>query len=352
MRSTKVHADVFEAGSRLSLVVRAGAGYDSIDIAAASRNAVFVANCPGKNALAVAELAWALILACDRRIPEQTAQLQAGAWDKRGFAKAPGLYGRTLGIVGLGRIGLAVAERGRAFGMKVVAWSRSLTPERAEELDLIYCASPLDVAARADVISLHVASNPATRHLVDAGFCAALKPGATLINTTRGAVVDETALLDAVRTKGIRAGLDVYADEPSGGDKTFRNELLNETNVVGTHHVGASTDQAQEAIATETIRIIDAYATTGEVNNCVNRAALSPGKNLLTVRHVNQAGVLAHTFRVLSEAGLNVEEMENIIFDGALAACARIQIDGAPEPAHLTEIRRNENVLSVALTLM
>jgi D-3-phosphoglycerate dehydrogenase len=347
VRSTKVHAPVFDAGQRLSLVIRAGAGYDTIDVAAASDRAVFVANCPGKNSVAVAELAWALILACDRRLPEQTAALQRGEWNKKGFAKARGLHGRTLGVVGLGRIGHAVAERGRAFGMPVVAWSRSLTPERAEAMGYEYCATPLDVARRADVISLHVASKPETKHLVNAEFCSALRPGTILINTTRGAVVDEAALLKAVRDEGVRVGLDVYASEPAAGDKSFSNPLLEEPNVVGTHHVGASTDQAQQAIAGETVRILTAYADTGTVPNCVNRAARSAATCLLTVRHLNRAGVLAHVFGVLST--LNVEEMENIIFAGAGGACARIQLDAAPSAEQLDAIRQNQSILTVSV---
>jgi D-3-phosphoglycerate dehydrogenase len=350
VRSTKVPAPVFEAAGKLSLVIRAGAGYDTIDVAAASAHGVFVANCPGKNSVAVAELAWGLILSCDRRIPDQTADLRAGAWDKKGYAKAAGLYGRTLGIVGLGRIGEAVAERGRAFGMRVVGWSRSLTPERAEALGIEFCATPLDVARDADVISLHVASNADTKELVNEKFCEALKPGAILVNTTRGAVIKEAALTAAIRDKGVRAGLDVYKGEPAAGDKSFTNPIVKEAGVYGTHHVGASTDQAQEAIAGEAVRILEVYATNGEVPNCVNRAASSPATHLLTVRHLNRAGVLAHVFGVLSHASINVEEMENIIYEGAEAACARIQLDSAPTPPQLEEIRHNEHILSIDLT--
>ena len=346
VRSTKVNAAALDAGIRLSLIIRAGAGYDTIDVAGASDRAIFIANCPGKNALAVAELAWALILACDRRIPDQTAALRRGEWDKKGFAKARGLHGRTLGIVGLGRIGHAVADRGKAFGMNVVAWSRSLTPEEAEEQGYGYCASPLDVAKQADVVSVHVASKPETKHLIDAAFCGALAPDSILINTTRGAVVDEAAVLAAVKEKGLRVGLDVYETEPAAGDKAFTNALLDEPMVVGTHHVGASTDQAQQAIATETVRILTTYAATGEVPNCVNRAAQSPATYLLTVRHLNKAGVLAHVLDVLSTTSINVEEMENIIFAGSKAACARIQLDAAPNASQLAQIRSHESVLS------
>ncbi|MEO1130392.1 MAG: NAD(P)-dependent oxidoreductase, partial [Planctomycetota bacterium] len=238
VRSTKVPAPVFERAGRLSLIVRAGAGYDTIDVAAASSHGIFVANCPGKNSVAVAELAWGLILACDRRIPDQCAELRDGTWNKKLYGKARGIYGRTLGVIGLGRIGEEVVRRAHAFGMPVVAWSRSLTDARASELGVRRVASPIDVAREADVVSLHVAATPETKHLVDAAFCEALKPGAYLINTTRGSVVDEAALLDAVRTKNVRAGLDVFATEPGSGDSTSDIEIAREPMVFGTHHVG------------------------------------------------------------------------------------------------------------------
>jgi D-3-phosphoglycerate dehydrogenase len=350
VRSTKVLPAAIEAAHRLSVIVRAGAGYDTIDVAAASSRGIFVANCPGMNAVAVAELAWALILACDRRVPDQCADIRAGAWKKGEYAKkAAGLYGRTLGIVGLGRIGREVAQRGKAFGMKVVAWSNSLTEDHAHELGLGYCSNLINLAKLADVVSVHVAATPATKGLIGDKFCAALKPGAYVVNTSRGSVVDEAALTAAIREKGVRAGLDVYADEPGSSAGEFHGAIIQEPGVYGTHHVGASTDQAQQAIAAEVVRIIESYARTGAVPNCVNRAVATSATNLLTVRHLNRPGVLAHVFYTLGQAGINVEEMENIIYDGALAACARIQLAKTPKPEHLSAIRANDDVLSVEL---
>ena len=350
VRSTKVTRDALGRASKLSLVLRAGAGYDTIDVAAASARGVSVANCPGRNSIAVAELAWALILSCDRRVPDQTIDLRNGSWNKKTYSKARGLCGRTLGVLGLGQIGLEVARRGKAFGMKTVAWSRSLTKERAGELGVGFAGSPLDVAERADVISVNVAANDDTRHLIDERFCRAMKPGAYLINTSRGSVVDEDALRTAIREKGVRAGLDVYASEPGGGTGEFSDPIVKEPGVYGTHHIGASTDQAQEAIAGEAVRIVASYMHTGDVPNCVNRAALTPAKILLSVRHLNRPGVLAHVFLTLGEAGINVEEMENIIFEGAEAACARIQLDDMPSDEHLSTIRENGKILSVTLS--
>ncbi|MBD0325365.1 MAG: hydroxyacid dehydrogenase, partial [Pyrinomonadaceae bacterium] len=167
VRSTKVNEAMLEAGA-LKLVVRAGAGYNTIDVAAASRRGIYVSNCPGKNSIAVAELAFALMLALDRRIADNVISLRRGEWNKKEFSKARGLYGRTLGLIGVGQIGQEMIPRARAFGMPIVAWSRSLTRERAEALGLEYKESPQEVARTADVVSVHLALKPETRSLIGA----------------------------------------------------------------------------------------------------------------------------------------------------------------------------------------
>jgi D-3-phosphoglycerate dehydrogenase / 2-oxoglutarate reductase len=290
------------------------------------------------------------LLSCDRRIPDQTAQLRQGKWNKGEFSKGRGLYGRTLGIVGLGQIGREVAARAQAFGMKVVAWSRSLTHEDADRLGIAYAETPLEVARLADAVTINVAANAETRNMVNAEFLTAMKPGAYLINTSRGSVVDEAALEVAVREKGIRAGLDVYQNEPAGSTGGFSNPIVQSPGVYGTHHVGASTDQAQVAIAHEVIRIVQSFKATGEVPNVVNRLAKSSATHVLTIRHRNRPGVLAHVFGVLAGAAINVEEVENIIYHGAHATLARIHLDGQPEPAALDRIRGgNPDIISAEL---
>lgn len=349
VRSTKVQHGAIERGKGLNLIIRAGAGFDTIDVQAASDRGIFVANCPGRNSVAVAELTWALILCCDRRVPDQTADLRRGIWNKKEYANAAGLYGKTLGIVGLGQIGREVAKRGKAFGMNVVAWSRSLTEETSQELGIGYASKLINLAKMADVISVNIAATAETKHLIGEQFCQAMRERAYLINTSRGSVVDQAALTKAIREKGVRAGLDVFADEPGSGTGEFVDEIVNVPGVYGTHHVGASTQQAQEAIAAETVRIVTCYLKTGEVPNCVNRAAQTTATILLTVRHLNKPGVLAHVFYTLGQAGINVEEMENIIYDGANAACARIQLDDMPNDEHMQTIGNNESVLSIDL---
>lgn len=350
VRSTRVQEAAIKAGRSLSLIVRAGAGYDSIDIASASAQGISVANCPGMNALAVAELAWGLILSCDRRIPDQTRDLRDGVWNKKEYAKASGLHGRTLGVVGLGRIGQAVAERGRAFGMNVISWSRSLTPETADENAVGYCEELTNLARMSDVISINVAANKDTAHLIDERFCDAMRPGTILVNTSRGSVIDEAALIRAIREKKVRAGLDVFAEEPSANAPEFKDPIVKEEGVYGSHHIGASTSQAQEAIANETVRIIKTWVATGQVPNCVNLASRTAASEMISIRHLNKPGVLAHVFEVLGRCGVNVEEMENVIYDEAVAACARIQIGGTLKDTDLAAIDDNKNIISITRT--
>jgi D-3-phosphoglycerate dehydrogenase len=351
VRSTRVSAPALNAGTSLTLVIRAGAGIDTIDVTTASARGIFVSNCPGKNSIAVAELVMGLLLACDRRIPDQAADLRQGKWNKAEYSKARGLYGRRLGIVGLGQIGKEVAVRARAFGMRVLGWSRTLTHEEAERLGIVYAQSPLEIARICDAVTINVAANADTRHLVNAEFLAAMRPGAYLINTSRGSVVDEAALRQAVAEKRIRAGLDVFQNEPAGGTGEFAAAILQEAGVYGTHHVGASTDQAQVAIAHEVIRIVQAFQATGEVPNVVNRLARSSASHVLAIRHRNRPGVLAHVFAVLASAEINVEEVENIIYHGAQATLARIHLDGEPGNGAMERIKSgNADIISVELS--
>jgi D-3-phosphoglycerate dehydrogenase len=353
VRSTKVTAAEIERASGLALIVRAGAGVNTIDLAAASARAVAVSNCPGKNAIAVAELAWGLLLALDRRLVEQAVDLRAGLWNKAEYGKARGLAGRTLGVIGLGAIGLEVVTRAQAFGMNVVAWSRSLDDDRAERLGVSRADSIHALAAASDAVTVHCALTKETKGVLDAKFFEAMKPGAFFVNTSRGEVVDAAALRKAITERGIRAGLDVFEREPAGGTGAFEDDVVKLPGVVGTHHVGASTDQAQSAIAAETVRIVAAFAASGEVPNAVNLASRTPATHLLTVRHRDRVGVLAHVFGVLKAAGINVQQTENVVFAGAEAACARIQVDQWPGPDVLDEIRSGcPDVLSVSLTAL
>lgn len=349
VRSTRVTRAMLETG-RLSLVVRAGAGYNTIDVDTASERGISVANCPGKNSIAVAELAFGLILALDRRIPENTADLKRGVWNKKEYSKAKGLFGRTLGLIGLGGIGCAMCPRAHAFGMHVVGWSRSLTDGKARSLGIERRESIFQVAAASDVVSVHVALKPDTTKLIGEDFFAAMRPGALFVNTSRAEVVDQAALERAVRGKGIRAGLDVFAGEPTGGSGVVEDPIFQLPGVIGTHHIGASTEQAQEAIASETVRIVREFQETGRAPNVVNLAKKSPATHLMVVRHYDRVGVLAEIFVRIKAAGINVQETENVVFDGAKAAVARIHLNQAPSEEVLADIRSStSDILEVTL---
>jgi D-3-phosphoglycerate dehydrogenase len=283
------------------------------------------------------------------------ADLRAGAWNKKEYSTARGLYGQTLGLLGAGNIAREMIRRAAGFGMRVVLWSRRMNGEnrpmtdtearelgvedamRAVTIDL--APTPADVAARADVLSVHVALGSETKGLVGQAVLDRLKSGASFVNTARAEVVDQAALAAAIRHKGIRAGIDVFDNEPAAGSGAFQDELAKLPNVYGTHHIGASTDQAQEAIAAETVRIVRSYAETGKVPNVVNLAKRTPATHMLVVRHRDRPGVLAHVFEHLRTGNLNVQETENIVFEGAEAAVARINLAGAPSTELCERIR-------------
>lgn len=349
VRSTKVPEPAIAASPSLELIVRAGAGYDNIDVQAASARGVFVSNCPGKNAAAVAELTIGLLLALDRTIPDNVIEARNGRWEKGRFSKASGLKGRTLGVIGLGGIGTLVVKLGLSLNMRVVAWSRSLTDERAAELGIERREDPLAVAAASDYVTLHVAATPDTKQLAGREFFERMKEGAGFINTTRGSVVDEAALRWAVENRGIRAALDVVENEPAGKSGDFSHPLAQVEGVYITHHIGASTQQAQDETAIEAARIVNVYNETGRVENCVNLADQSPATMLLAVRHLDRVGVLASVLDEIRKADWNVQEMENLVFAGAQAACARIQVDGREDQSVVDRIRDLDNILAVSL---
>ncbi|NCC52669.1 MAG: hypothetical protein EOM20_15825 [Spartobacteria bacterium] len=348
VRSTKVTAATIDAATDLSLIIRAGAGVNTIDLKEACRRGIHVANCPGKNTDAVAELAIGHLIAADRGIVDATCEMREGTWCKKKYGKGRGLKGRTLGIVGLGSIGKAVARRAQGLDMKVIAWSRSLTPEIAERLNIGFCADAMMVAEQADAVSVHLASKPDTKHFIGQDFLAKMKDGAILVNAARGEVVDTAALKQAIADKGLKVGLDVYEDEPGASDKVFNDPELAGL-VSATPHIGASTDQASEAIAEESVRIVQTYLETGKPVNGVNVQAKTHAVINLVVRHYNRVGVLAGVLVELRNEGINIEEMENMIFEGGEAACCTLKLDDTPSEALIRKICENENVISALL---
>ena len=279
VRSTKVTAATIDAGDHLGLVVRAGSGTNTIDCRAATAAGVVVANVPGANAVAVAELTLGLILALDRHIPDQVVAARGGMWDKKGFGRAKGLHGSGLGIVGFGAIGQAVAQRAAAFGMSLCVLDRAHRSAAAgamiERYSIGSAPSLVDLARTVDVLSVHVPAGAANAGLISDEVIRALPDGALLINTSRADVVDHDALLEALDSGRIRAGLDVFPDEPGAASSSqWTSRLAAHPGVVATHHIGASTGQAQLAVAHGVVDVVASHES-GQTLNVVNPDALS-----------------------------------------------------------------------------
>jgi D-3-phosphoglycerate dehydrogenase len=347
VRSTKVTRAAIEGGPHLALVIRAGAGVNTIDLAAASERGVFVANCPGKNAIAVAELTMGLLLAVDRSLPDAVAEMRQGRWNKKRFGKARGLFGRRLGLIGFGAIAQEVARRAVAFGLRVSAYARTLDDETAATHDVTRAPSLDALLAESDIVSVHVPYGQATHHLLDAAALAKMKPGAVLIHTARGGVVDDAALADAVARGHLRAALDVFEDEPKPAEAPFHSALRTVDGVYATPHIGASTEQAEAAIADETVRIIHDYRDRGVVHHAVNVVTDRPARWTIVVRHLDRVGVLAGVLGALREDQLNVQEMQNTVFSGNQAASATITLEREPSRAMLDALRAQADILAV-----
>jgi len=246
--ATKVTRRLLDAAPQLRWVARAGAGLDNIDTAAASERGIGVLNVPGANAVAVAELVFGLLLALFRRIPEADAAMRRGGFDK---IQGRELRGKTLAIVGLGKIGGAVARRARGFEMEVIGFDPVVSAAQARELG-VEAVTFEDLFPRADILTLHAPMLPETKGMVGAAQIARMPRGSVLVNAARGALVDEVALVEALRSGALSgAALDVYAEEPPKG-----SPLLSMPNVVLTPHIGAATVEAQEAVGEEIVRML------------------------------------------------------------------------------------------------
>jgi D-3-phosphoglycerate dehydrogenase len=356
VRSTEVTSAAIDNAKELNLIVRAGASFSTIDVRAASKRGIYVANCPGKNASAVAELVFGLILALDRRIVDAALSLRSGKWERQEYSKAEGIHGKVLGVAGVGAIGREVVTRARTFGLHVVAWSRSLTPSRATELGIGHAASIEELASRSQILTLHLASTDRTRGIVDRRVLGLLPERATLINTARFDLVDHGALLEAAERRGLRVGLDVYPDEPKGS-RTFPNPGIFRSYpsgglVYGTPHIAAATDEAQLSIATETVRIIRSFLLEAMVPNVVNVSSSAAARFHLVIRMMDKVGTFANVLSVLKRHGINVEEVTNTVFEGGVAACAKLRLLSRPTEACLAEIKAFSEVLHVDLVTL
>jgi D-3-phosphoglycerate dehydrogenase len=296
------------------------------------------------------------MVALDRRIPDAVASLRAGRWERKEYSKAEGLHGKTLGIAGVGAIGREVAHRARCFGLNPIAWSRSLSAARAADLGVGHAASLEELAARSSILTLHLALTDKTHHIVNRRLLGLLPERATLINTARADLVDSAALLEAAERRGIRVGLDVYPDEPRatggfGGSDMFRS-FPSGGLIYGTPHIAAATDQAQLAIASETVRVVRSFLLEAKVPNVVNVSSSSAARFQLVIRMMDKVGTFAHVLAVLKRHGINVEEVTNTVFEGGVAACAKLRLLLRPTEACLAEIRAFDEVLHVDLVTL
>jgi D-3-phosphoglycerate dehydrogenase / 2-oxoglutarate reductase len=328
VRSTKVTADMLASAPALEFIIRAGAGVDTIDIAAASRSGVFVANCPGKNSIAVAELTMAHILSVDRRLPENYSLLKQGRWNKGAFAECTGIKGRTLGIIGLGAIGREVAVRAQSFGLSLVGTDPFVTAQEAHSFGVTFLPSALDVARASDIITFHIPATPETKGIINSAFISQCRESVVIVNTSRGELANDAELLHELSQRpGLWYACDVYHGEPAAKEADFVNALAQHPRVYGSHHIGASTKQAEAAIGAEALRMILQYARTRTVDqkNLVNLQNRSQARQTVVLKHHGAA--LAGLFAKLADCGCRVQEVENKAFKDGAAFIATVHLD-------------------------
>src|SRR6266704_3549578 len=323
--ATQVTDELLSHAHRLRVIGRAGVGVDNIDLEAATQRGILVMNTPGGNAPSVAEHALALMLSMARSIPQLNASMHAGKWEKSGAAGAE-LRGKTLGLIGLGRVGAEVARRARALEMRVLAYDPYVSTERAAEwgAELVPLA---ELLAQADYVSLHTSLSSATERMINAETLRQMKPGARLVNAARGELVDEAALAEALRSKHLAgAALDVFAEEPP------RNSpLLQMSNVIATPHVGGSTAEAQEEVGVQIAQQVREYLQDGTLRNSVNLPPIPP-----------------ELYRRLRPYLDLAERMASLVAQAAPFPARRLRIACAGEPAELgTRVLRSAALAGV-----
>jgi len=324
VRSKKVNAAAIDAAKSLGCIIRAGAGYNTIDYVHAAEKGIFVCNTPGMNNDAVAELAFGHILACDRCITTNTQHLRNAEWRKALFLKCEGLRHRKLGIIGRGNIAKSVCRIAKGFEMDIIMYSPHLTPAEAKEMGVEYAASINDVAAVSDAVTVHIAYNKNENfHLFGADFFSHMKNGAIFVNTSRGEVVDTEAMLNAIKEKNLKVGVDVYEGEPAKSNCELPEKLTELAKQVTscTCHIGASTNEAGDRIADETVRVATTFIKTGEALNCVNLAKKVEATGVLTVRHT---GVLDKIVACVAKNNAQCLTVSNKILAGSKAQIATI----------------------------
>ena len=344
VRSTIVNEETISKSKNLNLIIRAGSGVNNINIAAANKKGVYVANCPGMNAVAVAELAVGLMISLDRRIPDNVIDFRNGKWNKGEYSKAEGLKGKTLGIIGVGNIGKEVATRALAFGMNVYGKDIS----RIEGVEIKDFSEMNQLLPLCDVVTLHLPATTKTKGLFNKEMFSYMKPNALLINTARADLIDQDAMLEAIKEKNIRVAVDVIKNEPEQKTGEIKSPLQDNPNVYVTHHIGASTEQAQNAVAEETVRIIKDFVNSGLIAHWVNRTKVSEAHYQLVVKHYDKPGVLSRILDVIRDNDINIEEIENVIFEGGVVACCTMKLKTQLSTDMIKMMNDNPDVLSVS----
>ena len=344
VRSTVVNEETITKSKNLNLIIRAGSGVNNINIAAANKKGVYVANCPGMNAVAVAELAVGLMISLDRRIPDNVIDFRNGKWNKGEYSKAEGLKGKTLGIIGVGNIGKEVAKRALAFGMNVYGKDIS----RIEGVEIKDFSEMNQLLPLCDVVTLHLPATPKTKGLFNKEMFSYMKPNALLINTARADLIDQDAMIEAIKEKNIRIALDVIKNEPEQKTGEIKSPLQDIPNIYVTHHIGASTEQAQNAVAEETVRIIKDFVNSGLIAHWVNKTKVSEAHYQLVVKHYDKPGVLSRILDVIRDSDINIEEIENVIFEGGVVACCTMKLRTQLSTDMIKQMNNNPDILSVS----
>ncbi len=345
VRSTVVNAKTISSSQKLNLIIRAGAGVNNIDISEANKRGVYVANCPGKNSVAVAELTVGLIISLDRRIPDNVIDFRNGKWNKAEYSKAKGLKGRTIGVIGYGNIGKEVAKRVEALEMKVLIKDIS----RVNGKMVKDFSDMNEILPQCDIVTIHLPAIPLTKNLFNKEMFGYMKENALLINTSRADIIDEDAMLDAIKEKNIRVALDVFRDEPEYKQGELKSKLQENPNIYVTHHIGASTEQAQNAVAEEAINIIKNFIKSGTIMHWVNRSQKTDAKYQLVVKHYDKPGVLASIFNIIKEGKINIEEIENVIFEDGIAASCTMKLIKPVTDDMIKKMNEIPDVLSISL---
>ena len=263
---TKVTKKIIESAKQLRVVGRAGVGVDNVDVESATQHGIVVMNTPGGNTVTTAELSFAMLLALARKVPQAHSTMVSGKWDRKLFQGIE-LAGKTLGILGMGRIGTEVAKRAKAFGMRIIAYDPYLTEDRAKAGGAEFAEEVDDVYRVADFITVHMPVTAETKHMLNAAAFSKMKPGVRIVNCARGEIIAEEDLLAALESgKVAGAALDVFAVEPLPANHPYRKQ----PNLILTPHLGASTSEAQEKCGIEVAEVIAGYLLTGEVRNAVN----------------------------------------------------------------------------------